>query len=128
MVSDDSRVRVEHAWPPAPADCRPDGMKVDLGDGNRLVLDLTYFQARLAGFALIHQTEAGPGRWVDVIKVDTKHDEVHAHRYDTEGREFDRRVIRPIEGFADVDTGYTDAYCLVTERIGENLRRWARGR
>lgn len=67
------------------------------------------------------------GRWVDVVRYDTCHGEVHVHRFGMTGREFARRPLWTIHTPADVEAGLDEAERSVNDEWQENLRRWRRG-
>lgn len=93
----------------------------------KIIQRYNYVRGKIVEFALIQQ-QRHEGEWCDVAKVDTDHSEVHLHRYDVQGNQFDRRVLRPIKCQADVDEGLVVADQVIFDLWEENRRRWENGR
>jgi hypothetical protein len=65
--------------------------------------------------------------WWDVVRIDTRHAEVHAHyKYRTRDYE-EREVIKVIHGQNDVDAGYQLAETLLIASWSDNVTRWHGG-
>lgn len=92
------------------------------------------FDARgqLVDFSLAQQRRVvkdGTGNsedWVDVIRVDCCHGEVHAHRSTRSGKRTRRKWCK-IEGPDDVNAGWEYANRAVLDQWPQNLRRWEHG-
>jgi hypothetical protein len=84
---------------------------------------------RLAEFALVAQVEY-QGRWHDVARVDTCHEEVHLHLFGKDGREIRdaRAVLLPVRNMSDVGHGYDTAEKLLIVEWEAHVQRWDRGR
>ena len=113
--------------------------KPDPGQGERYPIDFrtsrdsrikgwTQFDEsnRMLDFCLLAQV-LHDGHWWDTVKVDTCHDEVHAHYYYRTRTYEDREVIKPISCLNDVDSGYQLAEILVITCWGEHVARWRDG-
>jgi hypothetical protein len=75
----------------------------------------------------LHQQLGYFGRWIDVVRVDCEHRQVHYHLMDRDGNQLKREVIREITGVGDVVQGYGIAYDWIWAEYLENRRRWHRG-
>lgn len=75
-------------------------------------------------FAIVH-TATIDHQTVEVARADCDHGEVHIHAFAPGGTDWRSLVIR-IDGQADVDRGWDDAYEIVASQYEENLRRWTR--
>lgn len=82
---------------------------------------------RLAEFSLTSQVEDG-GRWCDVARVDTCHEEVHFHLFSGNGDEILRESLLPIRSINDVDRGYPMGEKVLLAGWEEHVKRWNRGR
>lgn len=81
---------------------------------------------RLHGYAVMHMTWSGKGL-EQVVRIDTRHQEVHLHQFGRGGVELSRRCLRIIQSLRDIEEGYDEALELITENWEEHKRRWQRG-
>lgn len=81
---------------------------------------------RILGFAMMHMTK-GPKSNEQVIRIDTRHSEVHLHQFGCGNVQLARRVLRIIREQRDVEVGYDEALDVITENWEEHKRRWQRG-
>jgi hypothetical protein len=82
---------------------------------------------RLIEFAMTAQVNVG-GRWWDVARVDTCHEEVHAHVLSQTGQTLSRSVLFPIRDPKDVDRGWQAGERKLVVDWEEHVRRWRSGR
>jgi hypothetical protein len=97
--------------------------------GLGLIVGYTQFDEshRMTRFCLTAQVRLADAWW-DVIRVDTCHDEVHAHyMYRTRTYE-EKEAIEPIYCQNDVDKGYQLAEALLIASWQDNVARWHGGR
>jgi hypothetical protein len=101
----------------------PDGHESENVIHIRLVFEV--LTGLLVEFALIQMTKYR-GRWVEVFKIDSCHDdEVHAHRYGrTQGEHRVTERLHTVADVTDIQKGHDAAYPLVVDAWSENRRRW----
>ena len=81
---------------------------------------------RILGFAMMHMTKGSKGN-EQVVRIDTRHSEVHLHQFGQGNVQISRRVLRNIRELKDVEVGYDEALDVITENWEEHKRRWQRG-
>jgi hypothetical protein len=81
---------------------------------------------RMTRFCLTAQVFLADAWW-DVVRVDTCHDEVHAHYMYRIRNYEEREVIKPIYCQNDVDRGYQLAEALLIASWSDNVARWHGG-
>jgi hypothetical protein len=118
----------EPSWLPDPDDCEDYGYTFDLGGAARVIVRLRTYNTKIIEFAMTQQTRTAADAWREVIRIDSAHGEVHAHRFNRSGEQFLRSVLRPITAIADVEEGYQEAEAIIFDGWQENLERWSRGR
>jgi hypothetical protein len=82
---------------------------------------------RLIEFAISAQVNVG-GRWWNVARVDTCHEEVHLHVLSRTEQTLSRTVLLPIYGPKDVDRGWQMGERKLVSDWEEHVRRWRSGR
>ena len=117
-------------WSPPPVDPHDrHESTIDLmASGHRIYQRLDVPKGQVVDFCLSHQAYVEDvDAWLDVVRVDCCHGEVHAHHLDREGRQLTRSVIRPIGHVGDVQAGLEEAEALIYDRWEQHARRWDRG-
>lgn len=82
---------------------------------------------RLIEFSLTAQIQLPDGTWSDVVRVDSRHAEVHIHYYSCTGRQRGRDVLSIIRSIDDVGRGYELAETLIIVKWEEHERGWLHG-
>lgn len=114
-------------WTPDLEDAEEFTYFVRLDADSQIYVRQMVLRGQVVAFAVMQQRLLHGG-WVDVVRVDSCHGEVHVHRWGRSGQELHREVIRPIAGQEDVDYGLDVALEIVEGHWEENLRRWDLGR
>lgn len=116
-------------WLPGSAECLAEEFDFLLGTKAQMCVFLMTCDKRTVRFVLVQKARSrDTGRWEEVARVDTAHNEVHVHRFDRDHNQLSREVIRPIRSFADVGEGFDEAYDLMLNQWEDNERRWRDGR
>jgi hypothetical protein len=121
-------VKEPERWcPPYPHLGETYPIKISLPRLGRIIGHNTFDENhRMTEFALTAQITLADDWW-DVVRIDTKHGEIHAH-YKYRIRDYDtREVIFPIYCQNDVDRGYQHAETMLIACWDENVMRWRNG-
>lgn len=120
---------------PAPPTWRPDPKRVENHDVDLPLIDMGRIKGRqgldldtgrLVEFSIsAHITYRG--RWSEVARVDTAHEEVHLHVLSRRGLYIYREVLLPITGPHDVDRGWVVGYKRLLTGWELHERMWRRG-
>lgn len=99
-----------------------------LGTEDRVVVRLATDRAKVMDFAMMQQVlvDLEDDEWVDIVRIDCCHGEVHIHRFDMQGND-SRQALFPLTGPADVQKGLDYAEDVVYEQWEANRRRWEVG-
>jgi hypothetical protein len=99
-------------------------INIPMADLGRIIGQTQFDESdRMTRFCLTAQV-LHDSAWWDVVRVDTCHDEVHAHyMYRTRNYE-EIEVINPIYSQNDVDGGYQLAEALLIAKWSDNVARW----
>lgn len=99
-------------------------------DGDRLVIREWRDQhsGALSDFVVMQQTlESGMGEWRDVVLVDTRHQVVHVHCYNSVGEEISRKDFEGYATRVDLENIYGRIYDYVFDAWEVHRRQWASG-
>src|SRR5262249_39912626 len=115
-------------WNPDPERVENYRVELPLIDMGRIIgrqgLDMD--TGRLAEFSISAQITYR-GRWSEVARVDTAHEEVHLHVRSRRGLYIYREVLFPITGPQDVDKGYEEGERRLLAEWERHERMWRRG-
>lgn len=115
--------------PPPPDECVEVIGPIVLALNHELRARYVMWQERyMVEFAVV-QIALTLGKWQEVARIDTCHDEVHKHQLkrgssDTVGVRTPLAPIPPIGGWEVVDEWYDRSLTLMKNEWEENLRRW----
>lgn len=120
--------REEDRWKPYRLGAKDDSFTIDLLGNCRMHHGMWHEGGQLVDFVMSQQVWIpDQGEWIDIVRIDTCHGEVHIHRFDADTEET-RKVIREIMVVEDVAAGLVEAETIIYDGWAENLRRWEHGR
>jgi hypothetical protein len=82
----------------------PESYPVDFGRGCRLHSELWFDGGLLTDLVLILEREEEEDEWVELVRVDCCHNQVHLHRFDFDESQV-RRVLVDVTRPEDIQTG-----------------------
>lgn len=99
----------------------------DLGPDARCIQRMLDWKNQVVWFAIMIEVFRD-GRWWQVARADTCHDETHVHYFVRGQRaEVSRQQLQQVTTIGDVQDGFDHACDLLTDDWESNVRRWDGG-
>jgi hypothetical protein len=130
LVDMGSQVPEPVLWRPDLSACHHDEYRLPLlGSSDALRVRVwTDSSGKVVHFAMVQITRwKDDEEWMQVVRVDCAHDQVHIHRYVDPEKEVSKERFRSITCQEDVVAGYEYAETVIFEKWEMNRRRWEHG-